>query len=119
MKTQLRLTNFQMLNPITVTQFNRYISSVINAEELLKNIAVLGEISGASIKDNNLYFTLKDEGAQLPSICFGCGSLKIKNGDKVKVIGSPDFYQKGGKLSFIQERLSQSARVNFTNSLKR
>jgi exodeoxyribonuclease VII large subunit len=89
-------------NFITVSQFNALIADIICCEELLKNCLVQGEVSGAMVKDNNLYFTLKDAKAALSVCCFGVAGCYIpKNGEKVLVQGSPDYYQKTGRLSLI------------------
>ncbi len=89
------------MDAITVTKFNTYIKQIFDAEELLHNISIVGEIFGKSTTRNVTYFSLRDETSSLSCVCFypAFDSL-ITEGDKVVVTGSPNFYVKGGKLSF-------------------
>ena len=90
-----------MQEAITVSRLNTYIKQIFDAEEFLHNIRVVGEIFGVSRARNVIYFSLKDENATLPCVCFypNYESL-IEEGDSVIVTGSPNFYVKGGKLNF-------------------
>lgn len=89
------------IKPVTVSQLNTYLKQIFDAEELLHNISVVGEISGYSNIRGTAYFTLKDEMANLSCISFyGDSFVDFKNGDSVVVIGSPQYYVKGGKLNF-------------------
>lgn len=99
-------------NYITVSELNYYLSRTIAAEELLQNIPVLGEVSGLSAAGSHLYFTVKDEGAQLPACFFHYrkGGYLPTEGEQVLLFGSPDFYQKGGKLSFIVNKIEPFGR---------
>ena len=90
-----------MIQAISVSKLNTYIKQIFDAEELLHNIAVVGEVFGVSTSRNVIYFSLKDENATLPCVCFYPNYIDfIKEGNKVIVTGSPNFYIKGGKLSF-------------------
>ncbi len=90
-----------MEEAITVSKLNTYIKQIFDAEEFLHNIKVVGEIFGVSKARNVIYFSLKDESATLPCVCFypNYESL-IQEGDSVIVTGNPTFYIKGGKLNF-------------------
>lgn len=86
---------------ISVTQLARYIKQIFDSEELLFNISVAGEVSGVKLVRDILYFDLKDENALIPCVCFAGKAFSfVKNGDKIIAKGSPNFYVKGGKLSF-------------------
>ncbi len=85
---------------ISVSQLSGYIKNIFEAEELLHNISVYGEISGLSILRGNAYFSLKDEDAILSCVFFGTDGTNLKNGDLVTVTGTPRYYVKGGKLNF-------------------
>lgn len=85
---------------ISVSQLSGYIKGIFEAEELIHNISVYGEISGLSVLRGNAYFSLKDENAILSCVFFGADEAKLKNGDLVTVIGTPRYYVKGGKLNF-------------------
>lgn len=89
------------MEAITVSKLNNYIKQIFDAEELLHNIPVVGEIFGVSVSRNVIYFSLKDESSMLSCVCFYPNFLPLLNeGDKVIVTGSPNYYIKGGKLNF-------------------
>ena len=96
----------QERNYITVSELNFYLSRIIDAEELLHNIYLLGEVSGCSIHKGNLYCTLKDENAQIGIVCFAVDKTYVpENGEQVLMYGTPTYYQKTGKISFIARRI--------------
>lgn len=91
-----------MQNILNVTALNTYIRNVFYAEEMLHDISVAGEVSGSSVKGNNLFFDLKDENCKIPCTCFGVNKVYLpKDGEAVVLFGSVDFWQKTGKMSFI------------------
>lgn len=86
---------------VTVTVLSNYLKNILDAETLLYNIDVVGEVSGWSLSGANAFFTIKDSGAILNCVLFGANNfIKPKIGDKVIVTGSPKYYVKGGKLNF-------------------
>ncbi|HHW89758.1 MAG TPA: exodeoxyribonuclease VII large subunit [Clostridiales bacterium] len=90
----------------SVFQVTSYLKNVIDSEELLKNIIICGEISNFKVTGPNAYFTLKDEQAQIPCVFFEyVPQFLIKEGDKVYCQGSPSFYIRGGRLSFIVNKI--------------
>ncbi len=87
---------------VTVTEFCTVIKRIFSAEEMLHNIAIIGEISGYSQRGAHAYFKLKDEGSALDCSCFNYKKTYIpKEGEKVILVGSPDFYVPYGKFSFV------------------
>lgn len=100
-----------MENILTVSRLNGYIKGIFESEELLQSILVLGEVSNFTISSNNAYFNIKDDEASLPCVCFGithpARGYIPKNGESVIVRGSPNFYAKGGKLSFNVSRFTK------------
>ena len=86
--------------PLTVTQISNYFKQIFDAEELLFNVRVVGEISGLSIVRGVAYFALKDENAMMSCVCFDVSNFTYQNGDKVVLTGTPRYYVKGGKLNF-------------------
>lgn len=93
-----------MENILTVSRLNGYIKGIFESEELLQHILVLGEVSNFKLTAGNAYFSINDDEASLPCVCFGIthpsrGYIP-KDGEAVIVKGSPNFYVKGGKLSF-------------------
>lgn len=90
-----------MFQAITVSQYNTYIKQIFDAEELLHNIKIVGEVSGFSTAKNSVYFSLKDEGGMISCVSFYPSLfLDIKEGERVIVTGKPNYYAKGGRLSF-------------------
>ena len=90
-----------MEQTITVSQLAWYIKKIFEAEELLYNVSVVGEVSGLKIVRGIAYFDLKDETSLISCVCFYGGALDgVKNGDKIVAKGTPGFYVKGGKLNF-------------------
>ena len=93
--------------PLTVTQISTYFKQIFDAEELLFNVRVVGEISGISIVRNVAYFVLKDEGATMSCVCFDISNFSYQNGDKVILTGTPRYYVKGGKLNFNVQKVEK------------
>jgi len=93
-------------NLLSVTQLNTYLKNIIDSEMLLKNIAVVGEVSGYTVVRGIAYFTLKDENGILNCVLFNANDYETpKLGDKVIITGSPAYYMKGGKLTFQANKL--------------
>ncbi len=92
---------------LTVSQLSMYIKQIFDAEEMLYNIKVMGEISGLSVVRGVAYFTLKDENATLSCVCFDTTDFSFLNGDRVIVTGTPRYYVKGGKLNFNVAKISK------------
>ncbi len=90
-----------MENAISVSQVNNYIKSIFDAELMLQNIFVYGEIGTYKVTNGIAYFNLKDEMGVLPCVLFGADSFPaFEVGDQVVVGGRVSYYVKGGKLSF-------------------
>lgn len=90
----------------TVSEVNGYVKKVLEAEELLQNIKIRGEISNYSKSfAGHVYFTLKDEMASVQCVWFA-GSAKgaqnaIKDGDRVQVTANVTLYIKGGTYQLV------------------
>lgn len=90
------------LSTLTVTQYNTYIKQIFDAEELLHNIKIVGEVFGISKTRNAIYFSLKDETSAISCVSFISELFDIlEEGNKITVTGSPNYYVKGGRLSFV------------------
>lgn len=90
---------------LTITQLNTYLKNIIDAEDLLSNISVFGEVSNFKFSGNNAYFDIKEEGAQISCVMFGAYGVNQKNGDKVLVTGKLNYSIKIGRLSFIASKI--------------
>ncbi len=94
-------------NMISVTEYSTYIKQIFASEEILHNISVYGEVSGFSVSRGTAYFNIKDSESLLPCVSFGVEGFPYipKDGDMVIVVGSPNYYSKGGKLSFVAREI--------------
>ena len=91
---------------LTVTKFNSIIRDIFNAEELLHNVKIAGEVFGVSLSKMATYFSIKDEASSLPCVCFyGDLAKDIKEGDMVVVTGSPNYYAKSGRFNFVVSKI--------------
>lgn len=91
----------------SIEQLNQYIRSVFDAEELLHDIRITGEVSGFSLRGSHAYFTLKDELSQIQCVYFDFAD-SIADGDRIVVTGTPSYYVKGGRFSFRATRVENA-----------
>ena len=91
---------------ISVSQLNNYIKGVLDSESLLKNVSVVGEVSGFKISGEHAYFSIKDADAVLACRCFYCRRQEYlpKDGDSVILTGSVSYHVKFG-LSFVATKI--------------
>ena len=87
----------------SVSQISRYLKGALQQDPLLQRISVSGEVSNVKFHTSgHLYFTLKDAGGALPCVMFSRNrrglTFAMKNGDKVVVTGSVDFYERDGRV---------------------
>ncbi len=94
---------------LSVTSLNNYIKKIIDADFVLQNIKVQGEISNFKAHSSgHLYFTLKDEGSRINCAMFRQERQKLKvlprDGDKVTVKGRVSIYvQNGGYQIYVED----------------
>ena len=90
-----------MSNMISVTQLNKYIKDIFDAEEMLHGVCVYGEVTSYKISGGIAYFNLKEGDNLLPCVLFGATKFQDpKIGDMVLLTGSVSYWAKGGRLSF-------------------
>ncbi|MGI6003970.1 MAG: exodeoxyribonuclease VII large subunit [Christensenellales bacterium] len=87
---------------LSVEQLNTYVKNVLQAEELLQNVQVMGEISGyRRYPSGHAYFTLKDEHSSVSCVMFSqyAGRLNFapENGQFVRAAGGVGVYVKDGR----------------------
>ena len=88
----------------SVTQLNAYLKSLVMRDGLLSRICVKGEISECKYHSSgHIYFTLKDEGAQVSCTLFAGNraglTFRLEKGQSVIVSGAVSVYEKGGTYS--------------------
>ncbi len=87
---------------ITVSQLNKYVHSIFDSNEVLKNIIVEGEISNLKINSfsGHIYLTLKDDNSAVKAVMFKASAVRLKfipkEGMKVICRGSVSVYDRDG-----------------------
>ena len=86
------------------------IKRVLEADPILCDIAVTGEISNfKAYPSGHLYFTLKDDAAQVRAVMWRKNVARLayrpSNGDRVVATGHVEFYGPRGEVSFIADNL--------------
>ena len=86
----------------TISQVNRYVKQLLDADVLLSGLFIEGEISNFNAHSSgHMYFTLKDASAALSSVMFAGNADSLtfvpKNGQKVIAFGRLSLYEKSGQ----------------------
>ena len=86
---------------LSITQINEYIQGKMNADPLLAQVAVRGEISNYKCyPSGHHYFTLKDESSALKCVMFKGSAMSLRfrpaNGMKVIALGRISVYPRDG-----------------------
>ncbi len=86
---------------LSITQINEYISARMDADPMLGNVAVRGEISNYKMyPSGHHYFTLKDEGGALKCVMFKGNAVRLRfrpdNGMKVIAMGKISVFPRDG-----------------------
>jgi len=86
---------------LSITQLNEYIRSRMDADPLLTQVAVKGEISNYKLyPSGHHYFTLKDESAALKCVMFKGNAIRLRfrpeNGMKVIAMGRVTVFPRDG-----------------------
>lgn len=91
------------MNVLTVTQINTFIKAIFAERQELRNVYISGEISNFThyYRSGHMYFTLKDENAQIKAVMFSSYASRLKfqpeNGMKVICRGYISVYEKSGE----------------------
>jgi len=86
---------------LSIAQLNEYIQHKLDADGLLNQVAVRGEISNYKLyPSGHHYFTLKDESSALKCVMFKGNALRLRfrpeNGMKVIAMGKVSVYPRDG-----------------------
>ena len=86
---------------LSITELNEYIKGRLEADPLLTQVAVRGEISNYKLyPSGHHYFTLKDEGAALKCVMFKGNALRLRfrpeNGMKIIAMGRVSVFPRDG-----------------------
>jgi exodeoxyribonuclease VII large subunit len=91
---------------ISVSALALYLRDLLEANDILQNIWVRGEVSNCkTYPSGHCYFTLKEGDAQLPCVFFKSSRMRssapeLGNGMALAVNGRIAFYERDGKLQF-------------------
>ena len=96
---------------LSITQINEYIRGRMDADPMLSNIAVRGEISNYKLyPSGHHYFTLKDEGGALKCVMFKGSAFKLRfrpeNGMKVIALGRISVFPRDGAYQLYVSAMS-------------
>lgn len=88
-------------NILSITQLNEYLRGKMDADPLLAQVAVRGEISNYKLyPSGHHYFTLKDESSALRCVLFKGNALRLRfrpeNGMKIIAMGKVSVYPRDG-----------------------
>ena len=98
------------MNILTVSQLNTYLREALDADEILQDLWIEGEVSNLSRPaSGHWYFTLKEGEAQIRAACWKSFAARIpsppSNGDAVLAHGRVSFYEAGGQLQLYVDML--------------
>lgn len=94
---------------INVSHLSLYLKDMLEANEILQNLWVRGEVSNCkTYASGHCYFTLKEGEAQLPCVFFKYARLRssapeLRDGMALAVNGRISFYERDGKLQLYVE----------------
>ena len=96
--------------PLTVTDLTRHLQKIINADPLLQDVWVQGEISNfIRHSSGHLYFTLKDSSAELRCVMWRGMAIRQDflpaNGDAVEVHGTVSVYEARGQYQLYADQI--------------
>jgi exodeoxyribonuclease VII large subunit len=94
----------------TVTDLTRYIRQLLDEDETLQDVWVLGEISNFSRPaSGHLYFTIKDSGAALRCVMWRNNAVRLqfvpRDGAAVEAHGVISLYEAGGQYQLYADQL--------------
>ena len=89
------------IDPISVTELNRYVKNRFDGDEYLNNVLVKGEVSNfKNHYTGHFYFTLKDESSLIKCVMFKSYAEKVdfelKDGMKIIVFGTVSVFERDG-----------------------
>ena len=108
----------------SITDLNLYVKSVLEKDEILQNVYVIGEISNLKIyPSGHIYFSLKDEKCSVKCVIFSSYKKKIsfnlENGVKIFAYGSVSCYEISGQYQLYVYYASPAGIGEINESLKK
>lgn len=95
---------------LTVSEVNRYLHQLLESDDFLQNIWVVGEISNFSrATSGHLYFTLKDSASTLRCVMWRSMAqavrFPLRDGLAVEAHGTISYYEGGGQLQLVADTI--------------
>jgi exodeoxyribonuclease VII large subunit len=108
----------------TVGELTAYIRELFEIDYRLRSLQIEGEISNFTrARSGHLYFTLKDENAQLKCVMWRSAADRLpfapENGDAVVARGRVSVYEAGGAYQLYAESLEPAGRGELTLAFER
>lgn len=99
------------MQELTVSSLVRYLKNKLDFDTNIQRINIIGEISNFHRHySGHLYFTLKDENAQISCVMFKSAATTLKfepkNGDKVIVLANTSIFENSGQLQLYILKMS-------------
>ncbi|UOD34333.1 exodeoxyribonuclease VII large subunit [Deferribacteraceae bacterium V6Fe1] len=106
-----------MIMKLTVTEITKKIKFLLESN-FNSPVCVVGEISNLSVSPSgHIYFTLKDESAQIKVVFFKryrmANTYKLNQGDKVEVVGDLTVYESDGLYQIIARKVVYDSAGDF------
>lgn len=107
----------------TVSELTRYIRELFEIDFRLQDVEVSGEISNFTrARSGHLYFTLKDEGAQLKCVMWRSDADRLRfrpdDGDAVVANGRISVYEASGVYQLYADRLEPAGRGDLAQAFE-
>ncbi|MBQ0036601.1 MAG: exodeoxyribonuclease VII large subunit [Firmicutes bacterium] len=99
------------MQELTVSSLVRYLKNKLDFDTNIQRVNIIGEISNFHRHySGHLYFTLKDENAQISCVMFKSAATTLKfepkNGDKVVVLANTSIFENSGQLQLYILKMS-------------
>lgn len=105
------------INPISVTELNKYVKEKVAEDEYLNSVLVKGEISNFKHHyTGHMYFTLKDENSLIKCVMFKSSTSYLnftpKDGMTVIVLGSVQVFERDGVYQIYAKAMQEDGMGN-------
>ena len=112
------------INPISVTELNRYVKEKVAEDEYLNSVLVKGEISNFKHHyTGHMYFTLKDENSLIKCVMFKTSTATLnfvpKDGMKVIVLGSVGVFERDGVYQIYCKAMQEDGMGNLYEAFEK
>lgn len=110
--------------PLTVSDLNSYVRTILENDEVMQNVYIVGEVSNFKHHaSGHIYFSLKDDKSSLKAVMFAERSKNIsfdlKNGMKIFAYGYVSCYEVAGQYQLYVYYVSPAGKGEINEELKR